>query len=859
MQLPISIRSFTFLLAFVLGMCSGNGWNLSGSGQSQRGRTFAAESEDDAKPTNRLSRESSPYLLLHAHNPVDWYPWGPEALAKAKKENKVIFLSIGYSSCYWCHVMERKVFSNPKIAAYMNENFVNIKVDREERPDIDELYMTALNIYQQASGAPPSGGWPLSMFLTPDTKPLLGGTYFPPEDMKGLIGFPSLAEKITEIWRDKRKQAESNAEFLTHHLQRSMKQRPALAIVPLDRKLVETVRQEIGEKYDPQYGGFGFDPANDKTPKFPTPTKLALLQYEAAQHDDQEAAKILQNTLDQMAAGGIWDHLGGGFHRYSTDRYWHVPHFEKMLYDNAQLADIYLEAFRQTGEPRYRRTAEEIFAFVNREMTSPEGGFYSALDAETDAVEGQSYLWTEQQIKESLSEKEADLFIRAYGVEGEPELEGEHVLREVKKVAELAKEFQLTPEEVTQRLAQARNKLLDVRAQRKSPLTDDKIMVDWNGLMISAYANGGALLNRPDYLQTAEKAAQFILDNMRDEQGGLLHTYRAGEAKFAAYVDDYAFLTQGLLALYQTTGKEKWLQEARQLTNDQLKMFWDEDRGGCFFTSHGHEKLLARSKQTYDSARPSGNSVTIRNLIRLAQFTDEASYREHAKQALSVFAPLIQAAPLGSTNMALAAAEFLDPPKLTINKPAETGQNTTPASQPTILLASALQEVKQKKKKPEIVTGKVFLSVDKLPAGKTCEVLVVVRILDHWHINANPAGDEFAIATELTSKSKLKTKLGKIRYPKGKKMMVTGSEEPLPVYTTQALIRTTLEVPVDAGGKKEELELNVRYQACDDKRCLRPMTLKLKVPIDVAAEGEPVKQINQKMFQPEKKKAKSEK
>ncbi len=858
MPSSIPVRLFTILLILCLAFPGGvSPGGLTGV-SSDTGRLHAEEAGQTKQHQNRLANESSPYLLLHAHNPVDWYPWGPEALAKAKKENKLIFLSVGYSSCYWCHVMERKVFSDPEIAAYMNEHFVNVKIDREERPDLDQLYMTALSVYHQAIGAPQAGGWPLSMFLTPDTKPLLGGTYFPPTPEGGLIAFPDLAKRIATAWRDDQQRAQKQADGLTEILQRALRDKPALNPVAVDQQLIDGVRKAVAEEFDPEYGGFGFDAGNAKQPKFPTPSKLALLQYQAAKHNDSEAAEMLKTTLDHMAAGGIWDHLGGGFHRYSTDRYWHVPHFEKMLYDNAQLAEIYIDAYQRTDSKEYREIAEQIFAFVTREMTGKEGGFYSALDAETEAVEGKSYLWTPKEVTNSLSARQAKLFNRAYGLDGKPDLEGEHVLRAAVGIDELAREFKSTPEDVTRQLALARETLLAVRAKREAPLTDDKVMADWNGLMIAAFAKGGAALGHPEYIQAAEKAARFVLDTMRDQQGRLLHSYRNGKAKFRAYADDYAFLAHGLLALYQATGDEAWLKEARRLTDLQLELFWDPRFGGCFFTAHDHEELLARSKQIYDSARPSGNSVTIRNLIRLAAFTGEPGYREQAREALENFAPQIKQAPLGTAHLAVAAAEFIDQPKFDVQQRAKDDGSATLTSQPVIRLVSARQnssprEQKKKKKKPEVVKGKAYLSFDKLPAGKKCQVLVVVQIDDKWHINANPAGDDYAIATEFTLKSKNEAKLGKVYYPKGKKMKVPGSDKPLPVYTKRAVLRSTIEVPASAAGKKEELELNIRYQACDDRRCLRPMTLKLKVPIAVAGKGETVKPINDKLFRPKKK------
>ena len=850
---PVQYRAILVALCLMFWGCGAG--EAPGVGDSSVGQVSAAEGENKPRSQNRLAEETSPYLLLHAHNPVDWYPWGPEAFAKAKKENKPIFLSIGYSSCYWCHVMERKVFSDPKIAKYMNEHFVNIKVDREERPDIDDIYMTALGVYFQAIGAPQSGGWPLSMFLTPDAKPFVGGTYFPPVEQGGRISFPGLAEKVSGLWEGKPEQVAANADFLTEHLQNALKVRPSLKPVKLDRGLLESVLKAVAENYDEEYGGFGFNPDNDRLPKFPTPTKLALLQYEATAHDDKVAAKMVLHTLDQMAAGGIRDHLGGGFHRYSTDRYWRVPHFEKMLYDNAQLADIYVEAFRQTGTPRYQEIAEEIYSFLLRDMTSREGGFYSAIDAETEAVEGKSYLWTPEQIAQVLSAQDAEVFARAYGVSGDEDLHGGHVLQLVDALPDLAAELNISVDDLKERLAGARAQLLAARKQREAPLKDDKMMTDWNGLTIRALANGGAVLGRPRYIKAAERAAMFLLSEMRDKQGRLLHVYRSGKAKVPAYVDDYAYLVEGMIALYQATADKKWLNAARRLTDLQIELFWDKERGGCFFTSHDHEKLIARGKQGFDSARPSGNSVTVRNLIRLASLTGEPSYRKRATEALNTFAPFINRAPQSTTNMALAAAEFIDSPDFNLPAIAIPPQSAAPPLKSAILFTAAQKSAKKKKKKPEYVTGKVFLTVKRLPAGQTCEVMVVLKIKKKWHIDANPASDEFALPTEFKLKSKLGTKLSKIRYPKGKKITVPGFEKPHSVYEEQAALRGTLEIPAAAAGKKEELQLIVRYQACDDKKCLRPTNLVIKVPLEVAAEGETVKQINQKLFHPKKKKS----
>lgn len=856
----------------------------------------AAEPADKSahKFTNRLARETSPYLLLHAHNPVDWYPWGPEALEKARKEDKCIFLSIGYSSCYWCHVMERKVFSDPEIARYMNEHFVNIKIDREERPDLDDVYMTALQVYYQALGVNSAGGWPLSLFLTPDGKPLGGGTYFPPRDEEGRMGFSTLMARVFQGWTDQRKDMQGNAEYLTQAVQATMKPRVSLTPVKLETALITQLVEKLQASYDPEHGGFGFNPAAPQRPKFPVPVKLALLQYAAKKQSDQKSGQMLYHTLDRMAAGGIYDHLGGGFHRYSTDRQWHVPHFEKMLYDNAQLADVYAEAFRQTGTARYKQVAEETIAFVLRELTDPmTGGFYSALDAETDGIEGKYYVWSRAEISATLSPDEAKLISAVYGLNSEQNFEHGYVLQLARPVAEIAAEMKLTPSQLEARLTSARQKLLAARQKRQPLLRDDKVLTSWNGLMIRSLARAGTNLEKPQYVEASAKAATFLLANLRDERGRLLRTWRGGTAKLNAYLDDYAFLIEGLIALHDATRDDKWLNAARRLTDLQLELFWDAEQKGSYFTSHDHEAILARTKNAYDAVLPSGNSVAARNFIRLASLSKQASYRERAKETLDVFASAMQENPGGLTNMALALGEFLESPDLSavrgILVPDETPSaivltgGTKPASRRSIPLDNPSQSVieqaaastpatlppetafaqadKKKsedkpaaKKSPDLVTGEVFLSVDRLPPGSTCKVLVRLTIAEGWHINTNPAMPDYLEATLLTVAAKQGTKLKSVSYPRGEIIPQPGNESPLHVYARRAEIIGTLEIPAAAAGSKEELSFQVKYQPCNDDQCLPPKTLTLKVPIAVAAKGEAVKSINAKLFEPPAKK-----
>jgi uncharacterized protein YyaL (SSP411 family) len=826
----------------------------------------AATSE---KPhANRLSRESSPYLLLHAHNPVDWYPWGPEAFEKAKKENKPIFLSIGYSSCFWCHVMERKVFTNEKIADYMNEHFVNIKVDREERPDVDDIYMTALTVYFQMIGSRQGGGWPLSMFLTPEGKPFAGGTYFPPEDEMGNMGFVTVIERVDEIWTKNRKQTEEIAIVLTREVQRVMKPRLVLTSVKLERKLVSDVTKALMDSYDPVHGGIDFNSNAPTRPKFPVPSKLALLQY-AIRNGDKEAEKIIIHTLDSIAAGGIHDHLGGGFHRYSTDRRWHVPHFEKMLYDQAQLADVYIEAFRQTGNVSYRTTAEGIFAFLFRKMIDPLGGFHSALDAETDGVEGEYYAWSKDEVAKTLGRDESELFRNVYGMENPQRFEHGYVLHLPKSLDEVAGELKLSTAELESRLTPLRKKLLSVRQQRKSLLKDDKILASWNGLMIRALANVGRVLENEKYVQTAEQVAEFILSRMRDEQGRLHRTFRGKQASLNAYLDDYAFLVEGLLALHQATGNEKWLNAAQRLTDQQIDLFWDEKGKAFFFTSHHHEELIARTKNAYDAVLPSGNSVSVRNLIRLSQLTGLVKYRQYARETLDVFAGSLKQTRGSMSNMALAIGEYLDAadsqkneqplpdpqPESTKNIDSEAARESRTGLQSVVFQVpadSSPAEQSKKKKKEELVTLQAFLSVDKLLPGSTCKVVMFLTVKKGWHINANPPKPKFLKPTTFTMSSKQGVKLAGIRYPKGKKFEVTGFDEVLLVYEGKVSLYGILKIPSDLTTAQDEMELKIRYQACNKAQCLSPKTIMVKGKIPVAGPGDTVKQINQKLFPKQK-------
>ncbi|MFH1301904.1 MAG: DUF255 domain-containing protein [Planctomycetota bacterium] len=865
---------FALILASFFTSSNWNQHMLSANDDSKQASQQTSSEPTDIKAeavfTNRLAKETSPYLLLHKHNPVDWFPWGPEAFEKAKQENKIIFLSVGYSSCYWCHVMERLVFENPEIAKYMNQHFVNIKVDREERPDIDDIYMTSLTVYYHLIGAPSNGGWPLSMFLTPEREPFAGGTYFPPTDQGGQMSFPRVLQRVNQLWSADKKQVQQSATIIAKEVARLQKEEAASETIAIESKLVKAGVRSINASYDAEFGGIDFAVDSPNSPKFPTSSKLVLLQYDiqspAQDPTSAESAKVLYHTLDAMANGGIYDHLGGGFHRYSTDRYWHVPHFEKMLYDNGQLASLYANAFAQTGNVQYKNVTEGIIDFVLRELTDPQGGFYSALDAETDGIEGERYAWTQAEVKTILGE-DYPLFAEFYGLNEPARFEHGYVLHRVTSLEALAEKQQTTPAALETRLASMRQKLLTVRNKRTALLIDDKILTSWNGLMIQGMATAGRVLKRPDYTAAAEKSAQFILDQMRDEHGHLYRSYRAGQARLNAYLDDYAFLVQGLLALHQATGKQHWLDQARQLTDLQIELFWDQKEHGFYFTTHDHEQLIARTKNAYDAAIPSGNSISVRNLILLSELTHDPKYRQYADQTLQLFVRIIKRYPGRCAQLVQAVGEYLetsvDQKQSAISIPAgdfmweqDSDPNIDESSEQLaainpgidLLIAAGLGQTEQKK---NLVSAKAYLSVDKLPAGKTCQVAIVLTIEEGWHINTNPSSPDFLVPTTFTVKSMQNIKLTNVKYPGGHAFNVEGFDQPLQVYEKQAIVRGTLEIPADAAGKEEQLELNVKYQACNDKTCIRPTTVSLKGKFRIAKPGEPVKQLNQQWFQPE--------
>ncbi|MGI6604567.1 MAG: thioredoxin domain-containing protein [bacterium] len=576
--------------------------------------------------TNRLAGEKSPYLLQHAHNPVDWFPWGNEAFTKAESENKPIFLSIGYSTCHWCHVMERESFENEAVAELLNKHFVAIKVDREERPDIDTIYMS---VCQALTG---HGGWPLTIIMTPDKKPFFAGTYFPRDSRQGMTGLMEILAGIAKAWAEKKEDLVKSGEVITEVVNTHLFS-PTCGKV--EAAVLDKAFRHLEDNFDPRYGGFG------AAPKFPTPHNLSFLLRFYRTSGNITALQMVESTLDAMFRGGIYDHIGFGFTRYSTDRKWLVPHFEKMLYDNALLAIAYLEAYQSTAKDKYAKIAKEIFTYVLRDMTSTEGGFFSAEDADSEGEEGKFYLWTPEEVKQVLGEELGSEFCRVYDITPHGNFSGKNIPN-------------LIDSDYVEGYEQAKHQLFVHRERRVRPFKDDKILTAWNGLMIAALAYGTRVLGEPAYAQAAEKAVTFIYQTLRRGDGRLLARYRDGDAAYLAYLDDYAFLVWGLLELYQTTFSSSHLELALELTQDMLKYFWDEEKGGFYLYGNDVENLISRPKEIYDGALPSGNSVAAVNLIRLARLTGDPELEAKSRQQLIAFGGSVEKSPPSHTHFLMA-------------------------------------------------------------------------------------------------------------------------------------------------------------------------------------------------------------
>jgi hypothetical protein len=602
----------------------------------------------DTKFTNRLVHETSPYLLQHAHNPVDWYPWGEGAFARAKAENKPVLLSVGYSACHWCHVMEHESFENEEIAALMNDLFVNIKVDREERPDIDEIYMNAV---QMLTGR---GGWPMTVFLTPEGKPFYGGTYFPPEDRHSLPGFPKVLLAVARAYRERPQDVERATSQILGNLEK-MKHRQETA-QPLRIEALENAAASLAQHVDHTNGGIG------GAPKFPNSMVFALFLRRYRATGNELYLQMTTLTLRKMAEGGVYDHLGGGFHRYAVDERWLVPHFEKMLYDNALLARLYLEAYQVTAEPLFRERVEAILAYVERDMFRPGGGFYSTQDADSEGREGKFFVWSREEVMSLLGDEVGEIFCRYYDVTDVGNFEHYNILHPTLTVSQLAKLFRRDEESVSHLLHETQQTLFAARERRVKPGRDDKILTSWNGLMLSAFVEAYKVLGNSRYLEIARQTTDFLLTCLYRD-GRLLRSYKDGQAKFNAYLDDYAFLAAAFIDLYEATFEKVYLQRAVEFMETLLVRFWDEKEGGFFFTSDDHEVLITRSKPAFDGSIPSGNSAALLNLLRLSYLTENRNYLTKAEQILRLYYDAMTQNPFGFSNMLCALDFYLNRPK----------------------------------------------------------------------------------------------------------------------------------------------------------------------------------------------------
>ena len=745
------------------------------------------------RPANHLAGSTSPYLLQHAHNPVDWYPWGPEAFAKAKREGRPIFLSIGYSSCHWCHVMERESFEDESVAQLLNDHFVPIKVDREERPDLDEVYMAAV---QLMTGR---GGWPMSSFLTPEGKPFYGATYLPRTD------FAELLRKVHDSWGkpDERKQIDAMADRVSEALGKTARAPEPGQVSP---DLLRPAAQGYLEQIDEEYGGFG------QAPKFPPAMRLSLMLGEHRKRPDSKLLRAVTLTLDRMARGGMYDHLGGGFHRYSTDRKWEVPHFEKMLYDQALLAGIYLEAYQVTKQPDYRRVATETLDFTLRELHGPDltdpakGGFWSTLDADSPGAngereEGRFYTWTPAEVIAALGKVDGELFNRVYGVTDRGQVEGRSIpTLLVRPLAAWAKELKLTPAALEARLAPLRNKLIAVREKRPRPSLDDKVLANWNGLMLRTLAQAYDVTGEVRYRQAAEQTAGFLLASMRKE-GKLRHSYRAGKTQPEAFLEDYAYVTAGLLELHRATGDERWLNEATVLARVMVADFWDEPQGTLTATPRGHEVLLARLDNAEDGATPSGQSVAALALVQLGRRTGDAELRDKGRRVLDTYAKPMRRTAYAMPAMLLAAQALFNP-----------------------------EETVGTAKKQETVTVSVFQAPAKVAPGALFEVAVQLAVGEGWHINAERPTDPSLIATRIQPAAG-GFQLISAAYPTATRLTAAFSPKPLQVYAGKSVVRLKLKAPQQSG--VQELRLQVRYQSCNDRLCERPVEKLLTLPLKV--------------------------
>ncbi len=723
---------------------------------------------------NRLILEDSPYLIQHAHNPVDWYPWGSEAFEKARREGKPIFLSIGYSTCHWCHVMEKESFDDEEVAQLMNKWFVSIKVDREQRPDVDEVYMTAVQLMGNR------GGWPMSTLLTSDGKPFFGGTYLP------RAAFLDLLTKASAAWEQQRPQLAAQAERVAAAVAEATA--AAGAATEVGAELVSAGVEQSLSRHDDRLGGFS--PA----PKFPHEPQLLFLLEQVLRTGESRALAAVETSLDHMARGGIYDQVGGGFHRYSTDSHWLVPHFEKMLYNQAHLARAYLEASRLTGNPLFERVARQTLDYVLRDMTSPEGAFYSATDADSEGREGEFFVWTPEELREVLSEADAELAIRVFGVTEGGNFEGKNILNLPQPLPDVAGAIDRPLTELLQRLDRIRQRLYEVREDRPHPLRDDKIVTAWNGMMITTLARAGEVLGEERYLAAARRAAAFLWKHNRQTDGRLWRANLAGSASVEANHNDYAYLLEALIALYDATAEPAWLERAGDLTDSMLARFWDEAGGGFFMSEDDHDgRLLVRPKSPTDGAIPSGNSVAVRALVMVAARTGEETYRQRAQASLAAFSGQIRRQPTAFAYMLLGADELL-----------RGGAGPLEYAARGVVRARA--------------------SFDGSGSG---DVTVLLDLADGWHVNSDRPLSEYLIATRLAAESD-GIVLEEVEYPEAETVTLGFQDEPLAIFQGTVPIRARLAY--DGTDRPGVARLQLTVQACDDRKCLKPEEVSLELP-----------------------------
>ena len=756
---------------------------LKAKGSDYKPRTEHLLPNGQPQFTNRLILEDSPYLLQHAHNPVNWYPWGPEAFDVARREDKPIFLSIGYATCHWCHVMERESFENIEIARILNEGYIAIKVDREQRPDVDEIYMTAV---VQTTGM---GGWPMSSFLTPDGKPFLSATYIPPDNFRNQL------LRINQIWHSQRQQIENRSNQVSEAVAKSMAVKNSARAV--DKKAIQKTMETILSYHDARHGGFG------GAPKFPHEPALFLLLQNALRNGNKKALDAIDKSLKAMAQGGIFDQVGGGFHRYSTDVNWLVPHFEKMLYNQAQLGRVYAHAYHLTGDWFYARVARQTFDYVLRDLHFPQGGFYSATDADSEGEEGLFFVWTPDEIKTALSAEQADLALNLFGISKSGNFEGRNILHLSMPLEEYASKHALSLEVLLQQVNHIREQLYQTREQRVHPLRDDKILTAWNGMMITALAEASEILREPRYEHAAIRAAEFLWANNRKPSGDLWRVHLNGRSSISAGQEDYAYLVEAFVTLYDMTENAVWLDRASEIADEMIAQFWDDQQGGFFMSAEGVDNhLIARPKNSTDGATASGNSVAIRALTMLANRTGDETYRTRTETAISAFGTALLQYPSSYAYLIAAVDEWLQGAAGSRQYGAQGHVKATALFVP---------------QKPGIG-----------------QVTIQLAIQNSWHINAHKPLQQDLIATQISIDASRKSwQLNSVIYPEPKQVKLSFQQTPLSVYEGKNEI--TAELSCDSGtlDRATVISIRLQFQACNDQICLLPEEMVLNVPIGV--------------------------